>query len=123
MSAIPQSAPRAETDAATLLTRLILLTELSLTRPVGLSSANVEALYDLEAEISWALTTAVPEGGRLICEQHEVLADVLIKIEVSRAQGDARNEKLWRQLAGVMLPHVREDLSAALAHRSRRATV
>lgn len=84
--------------------------------PLNRDDELAEIYEAIDAEVS-----AISET-RLIFDEERLLAFCLQRIEFARRVGDVVRAMLWTQVAGVLLPHVREHLSAALlALRDARA--
>lgn len=104
-------------DAATLLLALIDATEKAVTRPTAdrVHAAELEVLRgELEGATAFQLD---PVGGLLLDVEALLLAKVLCLIAKQRALGEDRRVALLQQLAGVLLPAVRQALSRALEVR------
>lgn len=102
-------------DAATPLLKLIEIAELELTRRRIDGRTEIEALRaTLEATVSLCPD---PQGGLLIDDEAILLAQVLCLIRKQRSHGDERRAALLQQLAGVLLPAVRQSASRAIEVR------
>lgn len=95
--------------ASNLLIRLLDAAERAVTRRGD--AIEAELLYD---EVKVFADMPAPDG-RFIGDYERVLADVLVKME--RARGFGEHVTGWAQVAGVLIPLVRENLSRAIEAR------
>jgi hypothetical protein len=108
-------------DAASLLLRLKDAAETDVTKPLLTRIDDLAALHiDLQEA---SPMTPDPAGGLLIDDEALLLAQVLGLAAKQRRNGDARRAALLQQLAGVLLPAVRQAASRAIeVRRDTRAT-
>lgn len=79
------------------------------------------SLVTLNDEIEAAVRKPV-EGARLINDEEKLLARCLLRILYARRGKDNERTRLWAQVAGVLVPVVREHFGQAL-EVGRRNTV
>jgi len=103
------------------LVRLIDAAERAINRNALTATADSQDLVLLHEEVSERI--ARPSEGERIVGSHEILlADVLIKIINARAM-DSSRAPLFCQVAGVLLPVVREDMFRVMcAERDARVS-
>ncbi|HXF44936.1 MAG TPA: hypothetical protein VNK91_02350 [Burkholderiaceae bacterium] len=93
--------------------------EKALARPSLLAAADeLAAAQLLAAEVRQAADKlAAPQ---LVFEEEALLADVLVKIMRARRDHDDERLRLFAQIAGVLVPVVREHAHAALVAQAQR---
>lgn len=79
---------------------------------------RVAELEELEALVLGAYRTPV-DGPRLVFDVETTLAQMLVRIEQARADKEPRRERLWLQIAGVLLPEVKDHAHDALLMQTR----
>lgn len=102
------------TDAASLLSRMIVMVEdaLRARRIFETDAAARDFLALVRAEV------AKPCDGERLLDVHVVLAaEVLEHIDRRLRAYDNNGAALWQQLAGVLLPELRADLGRAIKFR------
>lgn len=62
-----------------------------------------------------------PAETRLIFDEEHLLAGTLLRIERTRRFKEYERMRLWQQIAGVLLPHVKEHFGKALEARRNTA--
>lgn len=100
--------------ASSLLLRLIDTAEAVTCRPR--LTSDVDTTCALRDEVV-AFVLKPIDGARLVSDEAVLLAQVLHLIARERVFGNARPAQLGCQLAGVMLPYIREDLTRAIVAR------
>lgn len=95
------------------ITRLIDAAEAVINRPALPNASDLQATIALYEEVDEAAARSARAGDSVIGAHETLLADVLVKIVNARAVDPAR-VPLWCQIAGVLLPVVREDLGRVI---------
>lgn len=101
-------------DDATLLSRLIDAAEAMMLprRPAPFPEALIETCAVIQDR-----ARPVPEGGGFIDDHTRLLAIVVSAGMTAKVSYDRRRHAIYAQIAGVLLPYIRDDLSAAIEHR------
>lgn len=83
-----------------------------------LLSLGEPPLDALRAKVKAAV--AMPRSVGVLDERAPFLIDVLALIIAKRKSDDQRAVRAWRQVAGLMLPDLQEDLFAAMRREAER---
>lgn len=105
-------------NTVALLTRVVAFADVVLRG--GPIADRVDEFRALQVSVDHVCRTPIDDDVPRLVDEHTVLLiEILTRLERARRIDHGPNVLLWSQLAGVILPRVREDLGAALERQAR----